>query len=155
MSKWAFCLAIVLAVGLLVVGMGRPPLELLPVNAAEVSELRAIADRQARAWSASDVDAILADFAEDARFVVPGQVVQGKAQIRDFVSQHFADYSHIEIAIRRVIGQGKQASIEWQWQEQHRATGDRSQADDAIIFQLKNGKIVYWREYIDTQSPPA
>lgn len=151
----ALCLAIVLAVGLLVVGMGRLPLELLPVNAAEIPELRAIADRQARAWSASDVDAILADFAEDAQFVVPGQVVQGKAKIRNFVSQHFADYTPIEVTIRRVIGQGAQAAIEWQWQEQHRPTGDRSQADDVIIFQVKNGKIVYWREYIDTQSPPA
>ena len=101
------------------------------------------------------MDAILADFAEEANFVVPGQTVQGKAEIRNFVRQHFADYTHIEVTLRRVISQGLQAAIEWQWKEQHRPTGDRSQADDVIIFQVKNGKIVYWREYIDTQSAPA
>ena len=31
-------------------------------------------------------------------------------------------------------------------------TGETSRAEDAIIFELEDGKIKYWREYIDKQA---
>jgi limonene-1,2-epoxide hydrolase len=47
---------------------------------------------------------------------------------------------------------GNEGAVEWLWSEKNRKTGEESQAEDAIVFELEGGKIKYWREYIDKQS---
>jgi limonene-1,2-epoxide hydrolase len=39
--------------------------------------------------------------------------------------------------------------VEWDWRDQNRKTGKEGFAEDAIVFELANGKILYWREYIE------
>ena len=39
------------------------------------------------------------------------------------------------------------------WVTIEKATGDRIQADDAIVIDFKQNRIGGWREYFDTQTP--
>jgi limonene-1,2-epoxide hydrolase len=54
--------------------------------------------------------------------------------------------------IKRILVKGNEGAVEWSWSEKNRKTGEESQAEDAIVFELEGGKIKYWREYIDKQS---
>jgi limonene-1,2-epoxide hydrolase len=45
---------------------------------------------------------------------------------------------------------GDQGALEWTWHETHHADNQERTIDDAIIFTLRDDKIVYWREYFDT-----
>ena len=59
----------------------------------------------------------------------------------------------------RVLLDGDQGAVEWTWSETNRADGRSHTAEDGIIFVLRDDKIVYWREYFDTETdepePPA
>ena len=39
--------------------------------------------------------------------------------------------------------------MEWDWQDRDRKTNKQGFAEDAIVFELARGKIIYWREYIE------
>ena len=103
-------------------------------------ELRQLVERQARAWENADLDAITADFAEDGVLISPGGRWQGAAAIRAAAESFFTAARDVQV----------QVTAEWTWSETRLATGQRHSAEDAIIFTLRDGKIVYWREYFDT-----
>lgn len=119
---------------------------------ASEKELREIAERQARAWESGDADRVAADFALDCEFVVPRVRLRGSRQVREAARKYFADYSGTRIRIERVIASGDSAAVEWTWKDKHRSTGEESCAEDVIIFRVREGKIIYWREYIDSVS---
>jgi ketosteroid isomerase-like protein len=51
--------------------------------------------------------------------------------------------------VREIICQGTSAAIEWHWTERSRQSRQVSEADDVIVVRCRDGKIAYWREYID------
>ncbi len=114
--------------------------------------LQEIAERQASAWENADADKIIADFAEDSLFVVPGFTFKGKQQIKEEAENYFAEFTGTKIQITRVIFSENQGAMEWIWTDKNKKTGETSRAEDAIIFELEDGKIKYWREYIDKQA---
>ncbi|HEX5042377.1 MAG TPA: polysaccharide deacetylase family protein [Candidatus Polarisedimenticolaceae bacterium] len=59
--------------------------------AATGEELRALLARQADAWSRGDLDAFVAPYAEDATFLSPTGVVQGRAAVRARYAARYAD----------------------------------------------------------------
>ncbi|MBE9169121.1 nuclear transport factor 2 family protein [Pleurocapsales cyanobacterium LEGE 06147] len=111
-----------------------------------------IVTRQARAWENADAAAIVADFAADATFIVPGSIFEGKQAIRAAAQNHFGQFTEIKIKIKRIIAGDNQGAVEWDWTDKNKKTGKQSYAEDAIIFALRDGKITYWREYIEEQS---
>ncbi len=115
------------------------------------SIIQQIVERQANAWETADSDKIIADFAEDSLFIVPGFTLKGKQQIKDSAESYFAEFTDTKITIKRIIGNESQGAVEWSWSEKNKKTGETSQAEDAIVFELESGKIKYWREYIDKQ----
>lgn len=115
-----------------------------------VDGVRGLIERQARAWEQADLDAIVAEFAADALFVSPGGRWQGPAAIRSAAAAFFAGVSAVQVTITRVMLAGNQGAVEWTWREKRRSDGQFHTAEDAIIFELSDGKIVYWREYFDT-----
>ncbi|MEO1439110.1 MAG: nuclear transport factor 2 family protein [Chloroflexota bacterium] len=115
-------------------------------------DIRALVERQARAWEAEDYPAMTADFAPDGVFISPGGRWQGHEQIRSAAQAFFAVSHSVHIEIGRVAWDGDSTgACEWTWQETRRADGKILRAEDAIIFELDTtGKIIYWREYFDT-----
>ena len=115
-----------------------------------IEQVRALVERQARAWEHADATAIVADFAPDAVFISPAGRVQGHEALRAVAEAFFAGASDVQITITRVMLDGDQGAVEWTWRETNRADGRSRAVDDGIIFELEGDNIIYWREYFDT-----
>ncbi len=116
------------------------------------ARIKQLVERQANAWETANPDKIVADFAEDSVFIVPGSTFRGKQEIKKAAEGYFAEYTDTKVKIKRIIANGNEVAVEWSWSERNKETGKNSQAEDAIIFELEEGKIKYWREYIDKES---
>ena len=119
-------------------------------NISSPQEIRAIVERAKNAWIDRDADALAQLFTPDAQLIVPSQRWQGQAQIREEIAKFARQYTDVRITIHRTIVDGNQAAVEWHYEDTETATGKSSQADDAIVIEVKNGRISYWREYFDT-----
>jgi uncharacterized protein (TIGR02246 family) len=106
--------------------------------------------RVARAWEDADLDAICADFADDGIFISPGGRWVGCAAIRESAAGFYRGARDVKVMITRVLVMGEQGAAEWTWSETRILSGTRHTADDGVIFELRDGKVVYWREYFDT-----
>ena len=115
-------------------------------------KIQQLVERQAQAWEIADSKQIIADFADDCLFAVPGFRFRGKQEVKDAADSYFAEFTDTKVTIKRIIAKGNEGAIEWIWSEKNKETGEKSQAEDAIIFELEGGKIKYWREYIDKKS---
>jgi uncharacterized protein (TIGR02246 family) len=117
----------------------------------DAEQTRTMVLRRARAWMERDLDAIVADFATDAVLEAPGgQRIVGREAIRANAQKWLDLLSQVTIDVTRVIAAGDEAAVEWTWTEIHRSDGSRHSAEDAIIVEIRNDQIVYWREYFDT-----
>jgi uncharacterized protein (TIGR02246 family) len=115
-----------------------------------LDEVKALIERQAHAWVVQDIELALPDFAPDAIFHSPAGRLIGRDEIRRVANACFRETTSIRINILRVIFDGRYGVVEWTWDETLRATNRRRFAEDAIVFEIVDGKIVYWREYFDT-----
>lgn len=116
-------------------------------------EIHELVQRQAVNWQLGDVEAIIADFAEEADFIAPSGAWRGHAAIRQAIESFWDGIHSVEVKIVRVFGEGEQWAVEWRWSEVRHSDGQRHSADDAIIFIVNEaGKITYWREYFDTRN---
>ncbi len=115
-------------------------------------QYRSIIQQAAEAWIKEDADAFASLFVPDGEFIVPNNRWVGLEKIRQVTADFVADYE-VKIAIRRIIVEGSQAVVEWNWSDREKATGKCNQAEDAIVIDFKVGKISRWREYIDSTSP--
>jgi ketosteroid isomerase-like protein len=55
----------------------------------------------------------------------------------------------VRVTVGRVLADGDQGAAEWTWRERLRDDGSRRTYEDALIFELRDGQLVYWREYFD------
>ena len=115
-------------------------------NREEIIEM---VERQARAWESQDVAGIIDDFASDAVFIAAGFRFEGQEQISKAARDYFKQFDRTSVEIKRIIIDGGKGAVEWDWRDRERKSNKEGFAEDAIIFELQNGKIVYWREYIE------
>ena len=76
--------------------------------------------------------------------------INGTAQLRQNNARYFQEYTAIQVELTRLIVDGEQGALEWTWSETRVADGLRRSVEDAIVFVIRDRKIVYWREYFDT-----
>jgi uncharacterized protein (TIGR02246 family) len=113
--------------------------------------LQEIVERQAKAWQTGDAFGIVHDFAPNALFIAGDYTFEGTEAIKQAANDYFRQFTDTKITIKRVIIEKNQGAVEWSWSDRNIKTGKASQAEDAIIFELQaDGKIIYWREYIQT-----
>ena len=112
-------------------------------------EIVAMVSRQATAWENGDVATIVGDFAEDALFIAARKQFKGKEAIAKAAEDYFEQFDDTKVDILRIIVEGESGAVQWDWSDRNRQTEVVSYAEDAIIFELKNNQIVYWREYIE------
>lgn len=116
-------------------------------------DILSLIEQAKTAWIDRDAAALAQLFTPDGELIVPGQRWQGQAMIRAEISKFAHQYTDVSITIQRIILDGNKAAVEWHYEDTEKATGQRNQADDAIILEVKNGRISYWREYFDTDTP--
>ncbi len=108
-----------------------------------------------RAWEDKDVATLVNLFAEEGKLIVPGMRSQGKSHIQSLLDDFAATDDQIQIEIHQIVVSGDRAMLEWTWRQTNRESGEVYIADDAIAVDVKDGKILRWREYIDDQTPDA
>lgn len=141
-----------LAIGIIVISLMSGMDIAASQNSSSSQDIRQIVERAKNAWIDRDADALAQLFTADAQLIVPGQTWQGQARIRDEIAKFARQYTDVQITIHRTIVDGNRAAVEWHYEDMEKATGKRSQSDDAIVIEVQNGLISYWREYFDTGS---
>jgi uncharacterized protein (TIGR02246 family) len=123
--------------------------QMMAQSSLSSAQIKEIVLRQAQAWEDQDAQAIAKDFAENAIFIAAGFKFVGKEQISKAAQDYFQQFHHTSVEVKRIIIDGDCGAVEWDWRDQNRKTGKSGWAEDAIVFELANGKIIYWREYIE------
>jgi uncharacterized protein (TIGR02246 family) len=107
-----------------------------------------LVEQMAIAWVQRDISAIVSLFAEDGALITPGGAARGQAAIASMITTFFAQPVAVAVTITRVLVDGSQGAVEWIWRETSTSGAERT-LEDAIIFEVRDGKVVYWREYFD------
>ena len=119
-----------------------------PMNSE--TAMHALVERQAKAWENQDLSSLVGDFASNAVFKAGGFTFTGVEAIEKAARDYFRDFKDTKVDIKRIIIEDNQGAVEWDWSDRNKKTGKPSAAEDAIIFELQSdGKIIYWREYIE------
>lgn len=103
----------------------------------------------AQAMMDQDDDAVIAHFADDAVMIAPSGRFAGKAAIYAAGKSFNEAYTNIVITIKQVIVTGNKGVVEWSFAETRKADGYAHTMEDAIVFELRDADIIYWREYFD------
>ncbi|HIH41333.1 TPA: nuclear transport factor 2 family protein [Candidatus Woesearchaeota archaeon] len=102
----------------------------------------------ANAWKTSDLELLDSVLHEDVVFAYPGRRLNKNQTLEDLIyfREHFSD---TEVYINRIIVDGSDVAVEWQFATTEIATGKRQVVSDGIIGELKDGKFIVWKEYLD------
>jgi uncharacterized protein (TIGR02246 family) len=114
------------------------------------AEIRALVERQARAWERNDFDLAARDWLPDGVLIAPlGEVTA--ENLRQAMADFHTDFTDLVVGIKNIFASpdGSKVAIEWDWSVTRKADGARSLTQDAIIVDLVNGKIKSWRAYFD------
>jgi uncharacterized protein (TIGR02246 family) len=135
MKKIAVVLLIVVMMG----GCGTPD---------KGDEIKDLVQRHALAWESGDARLLDEILHEDVVFAYPGRRLDKQQTLEDlaYFKNHFTD---TKVYISKIIIDGGDVAVEWQFATTEIATGKRSVVSDAIIGKVKDGKIIVWKEYLD------
>jgi ketosteroid isomerase-like protein len=117
---------------------------------AQQSAARQLVERQARAWEKQDFTLASGDWLPTAVLMSPEGNTPA-AQMPASMKDYFKDFSDLKVTIKNVFASpdGSKVAIEWDWAITRRKDGKRGVSHDAILVDLKGGKIASWREYYD------
>lgn len=120
----------------------------ITLNYQEVCEK---VEQMAQAMMRQDDAAVVSHFADDAVMIAPSGRFVGKRAIYDAGADFNAHYTDIKIVVKRVMldCNGVTGALEWTFRETRKSDGYTHVMEDAIVFELRGDKVVYWREYFD------
>lgn len=118
-----------------------------------LEEIKALVHRQVMAWELNNFALAAEDWLPNGELVSPAGHWWA-TELPEVIAQFHLDYQDLRVRIRNVFAnsQGTQVAIEWDWSCTRRSDGLRTTTLDAIIVDLKGGKIQSWREYFDLSS---
>jgi uncharacterized protein (TIGR02246 family) len=120
-----------------------------PVFTSVAEMVQQMADAMMR----QDDDAVVSFFADDAVMIAPSGRFVGKQAIYDAGHGFNQAYTNIIIKIKEVIccemNGATKGVVEWSFAETRRSDGWTHVMEDAIVFEIRNGQVSYWREYFD------
>lgn len=74
--------------------------------------IKKILERQIQAWETADSERVIADFAEDSWFIVPGSTFKGKQQIKEVAKKYFSEFTDTKVTVKRIIVNGNEGTLE-------------------------------------------
>ena len=102
----------------------------------------------AKAWEKGDYGLLDLILHEDVVFAYPGRRLNKSQTLEDLVAYN-KSFKDTKIYINKIIIEGNDLAVEWQFASTSVKTGNRTAVSDAIIGKIKNGKIIVWKEYLD------
>jgi ketosteroid isomerase-like protein len=120
------------------------------LHAANPDSARRLVERQARAWEKQDFTLAAADWLPTAVLTSP----EGNTPAPEMPASmkgYFKDFTGLHVTLKNLIvsPDGNKLALEWDWAITRKKDGKRAISHDAIMVDLKDGKIASWREYYD------
>jgi ketosteroid isomerase-like protein len=121
-----------------------------PKGGEDALKIRELINRQAQAWEKQDFSIAAADWLPTAELTSPGGRFS-MTQLPGVFSDYFKHFRNVHVTVKNVFTSADQhkVAIEWDWDVTRIRDGMRQVTHDAIIVDLRNGKIASWREYFD------
>lgn len=110
--------------------------------------VEALVHAHARAWMTGDTALMRSIVHEDALFAYPRRRVDRDTWIRELAAFHEQNVE-TRVYVHRVLVDGEAFAVEWQFATTDRESGERTAVGDAIIGEVRDGRIVLWKEYLD------
>ena len=107
-----------------------------------------IVNQHAKAWETGDYKLLDGILHENIVFAYPGRRLDKKETLQDFLDYN-KSFKDTKIYINKIIVDGDDLAVEWQFASTNMKTGNRTAVSDAIIGKVKDGKIIVWKEYLD------
>jgi ketosteroid isomerase-like protein len=102
----------------------------------------------ARAWMTGDTALVRSILHEDALLAYPRRRVDRNTWVAELAAFHEQNVD-TRIYVHRIIVDGETFAVEWQFATTDRSTGERTAVGDAIIGEVRDGRISLWKEYLD------
>lgn len=107
-----------------------------------------LVNRHAKAWEKGDIELLDSILHKDIVFAYPGRRLNKQETLADIVDYN-KSFKDTKIYINKIIVNGEDIAVEWQFASTNIKTGNRTAVSDAIIGKIKDGKIIVWKEYLD------
>jgi hypothetical protein len=103
---------------------------------------------QLNAWSMEDEQLFLSTVHPEIVFAYPGARLNSQEALKLF--RYWADnYSDTQVYFHRIIIEGNHFSVEYQFATTRDKDGARSASGTLTTGQVKDGKLILWKEYLD------
>ena len=104
--------------------------------------------KHAKAWETGDIEILSEILHQDVIFAYPGRRLNKTETLQDLIDYN-KSFKDTKIYINKVIVDGDNLAVEWQFASTNKKTGNRTAVSDGIIGKVKDGKIIVWKEYLD------
>lgn len=121
------------------------------INSAELKNeewTKEIVLKHAKAWETGNYGLLDSVLHEDLVFAYPGRRLNKQETLKDLIEYNKA-FKDTKIYINKIVIDGEDLAVEWQFASTNIKTGNRTAVSDAIIGKIKDGKIIVWKEYLD------
>ena len=112
------------------------------------NEIVELVYKHAKAWEIGDYELFNSILHEDVVFAYPGRRMNKSETLKDFIDYN-KSFKDTKIYINKIIINGEDLAVEWQFASTNIKTGNRTAVSDAIIGKIKDEKIIIWKEYLD------
>jgi ketosteroid isomerase-like protein len=111
---------------------------------------RQLVERQAHAWEKQEPQLAAADWLPTAVLTSPEGNTPASG-LSAAMQDYFKSFADLKVTVTNLIvsPDGKKLAVEWDWAITRKRDGKRGLSHDAIMVDLKDGKIASWREYYD------
>ena len=110
--------------------------------------IKSLVNQHAKAWETGDYELLDSILHEDLVFAYPGRRLN-KAETLIDLKEYNASFKDTKIYVNKIIIDGNDVAVEWQFASTNKITGNRTAVSDAIIGRIQDGKIIVWKEYLD------
>jgi ketosteroid isomerase-like protein len=117
--------------------------------ALTIEEARAVFERRRNAWLAEDVAGYLDCWEDGLLIEMPGRSIRGRAAYEQLVRQSLAWGRPRAFEIHNLAVDGEVALADWTISVNRRRDGAVVEWRGMSAALLRNGRIVWWREYYE------
>ena len=111
-------------------------------------EIKELVYKHAKAWETGDIEILNEILHDNVVFAYPGRRLSKQETLADLIDYN-KSFKDTKIYISKIIVDGEDLGVEWQFASTNIKTGNRTAVSDAIIGKVKDGKIIVWKEYLD------
>ena len=120
----------------------------LNAESEEQDAIKNLVYKHAKVWETGNLELFDSLLHEEIVFAYPGRRMNKQETLRDFIDYN-KSFTDTKIYINKIIINGEDLAVEWQFASTNIKTGNRTAVSDAIIGKVKDGKIIVWKEYLD------